>query len=112
MDDEGRFMTESSTQTPHAGLAEARDEGRRQGLAIAALALGLISFLNLLGAEKSILAIVLAAIAMSGSGSGAVRRRSLAAIGLALLHLLTVAVVLVLFREELGQLIQLLQKLG
>jgi hypothetical protein len=105
-------MTESSTQTPHAGLAEARDEGRRQGLAIAALALGLISFLNLLGAEKSILAIVLAAIAMSGSGSGAVRRRSLAAIGLALLYLLTVAVVLVLFREELGQLIQLLQKLG
>lgn len=105
-------MIDSSTQAAPADVTQARDDGRRQGLAIAALALGLIAYLNLLGAEKSILAIVLAAMAMSGSGSRLVRRRAFAAIGLALLHLLTIGVVLVLFQDELGQLIQLLNKVS
>jgi uncharacterized BrkB/YihY/UPF0761 family membrane protein len=102
-------MTDS-TEAVQRDVAAARNQGRRQGLAIAALALGLVSFLNLLGAEKSILAIVLSA--MSGSVSRQVRRRSLAAIGLAILHLVTIGVVLVLFQEELGQLVELLQKLA
>jgi uncharacterized BrkB/YihY/UPF0761 family membrane protein len=104
-------MTDS-TEAVQRDVAAARNQGRRQGLAIAALALGLVSFLNLLGAEKSILAIVLAISAMSGSVSRQVRRRSLAAIGLAILHLVTIGVVLVLFQEELGQLVELLQKLA
>lgn len=105
-------MTDSNSQSLATGLAQARDDGRRQGLAIAALVLGLISFLNLLGAEKSVLAIVLATLALSGSASRAVRRRSLAAIGLAVIHLITIAMVLMLFRDELGQLFHLLNTLG
>lgn len=93
-------------------LAQARDEGRRQGLAIAALALGFISFVNLFGAEKSLLAILLAAIAMTGSSSPVVRRRSLAALGLAALYLVTIVVVLLLYQNEFGQLARLMQKLG
>ena len=89
-----------------------RDEGRRQGLAIAALALGLVSFVNLLGAEKSILAIVLAVIAMSGSNVRVVRHRAMFAIGLSVLQIVTILVVLLLFRDQLGQLIGLLRKLG
>lgn len=105
-------MTPTSTQDPHSDLAQARGDGRRQGLAIAALAASLVAYLNLLGAEKSILAIVLATIAMSGSGSRQVRRRSLAAIGLSLIHIATVAAVLILFWDELGELVQLLSRLG
>lgn len=93
-------------------LAEARDVGRRQGLAVAALAVALVSFLNLLGAEKSILAIVLAIAAMSGTQSPVLRRRSLAAIGLAVLHLVTIGIVLLLFRDELGQLLEMLRQLS
>ena len=105
-------MSNSSTQAAPADLAQAHEDGRRQGLAIAALALGMVSFLSLLGAEKSILAAVLAVSAMSGSGSRLVRQRSLIAIGLALLHLVTIGVVLVFFWDEFGQLIQLLNKLS
>ena len=105
-------MTPSSTLDPHSDLAQARDDGRRQGLAIAALATSLVAFLNLLGAEKSILAIVLATIAMAGTGSRLVRRRSLIAIGLALIHIATVVTVLVIFRDELGELVRLLSTLG
>lgn len=105
-------MTPSNTQDPHPALAQAWDDGRRQGLAIAALATGLAAYLNLLGAEKSILAIVLAVTAMSGSGSRLVRRRSLIAIGLSVIHIATVVAVLVIFWGELGELVRLLSTLG
>lgn len=105
-------MTDSSMQATPVDVAHARDNGRREGLAIAALALGLVSFLNLLGAEKSILALVLAVTAMSHSSSKTVQRRSLIAMGLALVHLVTIAVVLVLFHDELGEFIQTLNKLS
>lgn len=105
-------MTGNSPHATPVDLVHARDNGRREGFAIAALALALISFLNLLSLEKSILAIVLAVTAMSGPASRRVKRRSLIALGLAVLHIVTIAVVLVLFRDELGQLIQLLHKLG
>jgi hypothetical protein len=105
-------MTPSSTRDPQFDLAQARDDGRRQGLAIAALAASLVAYVNLLGAEKSILAIVLATIAMFGTGSRIVRRRSLIAIGLSLVHIATIIAVLVIFRNELGELVQLLSQLG
>jgi hypothetical protein len=105
-------MTPTSTQDPHFDLAQAQDEGRRQGLAIAALAAALVAFLNLLGAEKSILAIVLATVAMSGSSSRLVRRRSLIAIGLAAMYIATMVAVLVIFRNELAELVRLLSTLG
>lgn len=105
-------MTDSSTQAAPVDVAHARDNGRREGLAIAALALSLVSYLNLLGAEKSILAIVLAVMAMSHSSSKTAQRQSLIAISLALVHIVTIAVVLVLFQDELGVFIQTLNKLS
>ena len=73
-------MSDGRAQAELTDVALAREDGRRQGLAIAALALALVSFLNLLGGEKSVLAIVLAVSAMSGSVSTQIRRRSLIAI--------------------------------
>jgi hypothetical protein len=105
-------MTEINPHTVISDVADARLDGRREGFAIAAFSLGLISFLSLLGVEKAVLAIVLAAMAFSGSTSKAVRRRAIFATGLALLYIITIAVVLVLFQEELGQLIQSLHKLS
>jgi uncharacterized membrane protein len=105
-------MTDDRVQALPTAVADARESGRREGLAIAALSVALISFLNLLSAEKSILAIVLAVMAMSGSASRSVRRRSSIAIGLAILQIVTIIVVLVLFQDELGQLIEALHKLS
>lgn len=108
-------MTQSGGQDSASG--ETRDgaalrQGRREGLAVAALALSLVAFLNLLGTEKSVLAIILAALALSGSRDPHIRRRASIALALALVHLITIAVVLVLFRDRLGDLIRLLQTLG
>ncbi len=105
-------MANRSTNGTPAEVIQARDDGRRQGLAIAALAVGLISFLTMLGIEKAILAIVLGVIAMSGSSSRLVRQRSFIAIGLALLQIVTTGVVLLLYQDELGQLVELLSKLS
>lgn len=100
------------TQMVRTEVAQARDEGRREALALTALAVSLVSFLNLLGAEKSILAIVLAILAIKGGGIPAVRQRASLAIGFAALHICTVLVVIVLFQEELGELVDLLRKLA
>lgn len=105
-------MTDRSIPTQPAELVQAQAEGRRQGMATAALALGLVSFLNLLGAEKAILAIVLALLAMSGSTSRIVRQRSRFAIALALLYILTIVLVLGLYHDQLSELLRLLTRLG
>jgi hypothetical protein len=93
-------------------LAQARDRGRREGLALAALALSLVAFINLLGAEKSLLAVVLAVIAMRGARVPLVLRRSRLAIGFAMLHLLTFVVVIVLFHDKLAELLRLMHSLA
>lgn len=90
----------------------AYEEGRRAGLAIAALALAILSFINLLGVEKSILALVLAVIAMYGAGGQDARRWGRLAVVLAAVHIVAFAAVIVLFHQKLGQLILLLHKLG
>jgi len=90
----------------------ARLHGRREGLAVAALALGLVSFLNLLGAEKAILALVLGFAGLSGATDPHVRTRAFLAIGLGIAYLVTIVVVLVMFREQLRELIGLLHTLG
>jgi hypothetical protein len=91
----------------------AYEEGRRFGLATAALALGVVSFVNMLGIEKSILAIVLAVLAIHGAGfRTAVRRRGRTALLIASVHVVTSVVVLVIFRAKLTELVQLLHKLS
>jgi uncharacterized membrane protein len=86
--------------------------GRREGMAMAALALSIVSFVNLLGAEKALLAIVLAVLALKGAQAGTTRLRGWLAIAFAGVYLATVATVLVLFHDKLGQLIELLKDLG
>jgi hypothetical protein len=83
-----------------------------EGLATAALALSLVSFVNLLGAEKALLSIVLAILAFRSTRSTATRRRSLIAMGFALLYVCTIVMVLVVFRDRLGHLFQLLHQLS
>ena len=89
-------------------------QGRQAGLASAALALSIVGFVNLLGAEKPLLAAVLALLALRGgvAPSLAVVRRSRAALALAALYLATIILVTIVFREKLLLLIQLLQKLS
>jgi hypothetical protein len=94
-------------------LAAAHEAGRRLGLATAALAVSIVSFLNLLGLEKSLLAVVLAALALGGSqATGTARKRSRIALVLGTVHIVTAIVVLLVFREELGELLNLLYELN
>jgi hypothetical protein len=102
-----------SKQTPLAVEANAElTRGRREGYATAALALSAVSFTHLLGAEKALLAILLAVMALRGGRSPVARSRGWAAIAIAGVYIVTLLTVLVLFRDELGQLIQLLKTLG
>ncbi len=92
---------------------EAYDAGRRVGFGVSALAIGLVAFLNLLGAEKAILAIALGALAVRGSDlSPLPRRLGSAAIVLGAVFLLTVGVVLVVFWDQAVEFVRLLQQLS
>ena len=87
--------------------------GWKVGLATSALALSLLSFLNLLGIEKSLLALLLGYFALKGGELPLkVKRRGLFAMIIAGLHVVTVVLVLIFFRDELTELIHLLQQLG
>lgn len=87
--------------------------GRRVGFGISALVLSLVSFLSLLGAEKAILAVVLGGLAIRGSVHGALARRlGVIAICLAAVFLLTMVAVLILFRGQVLEFLQTLQRLS
>ena len=80
-------MPAPADQRPVDPIHAAYQDGRRLGLATAALALSIVAFINLLGIEKSILAIVLALLAMQGALPGAgVLRRGRIALVLAVVH--------------------------
>jgi hypothetical protein len=107
----GEKMTVEQQQQEQ--IAEAFDAGRRTGFGVSALALSLVAFLSMLGAEKAVLAIVLGALAMRGTKRGAVARRlGIAAIGMAAVFLATLAVVLVVFWDQLVELIRILERLS
>ncbi|MGB4246734.1 MAG: hypothetical protein WBJ75_03350 [Pseudohongiellaceae bacterium] len=106
-------MSESSLTSQSSAIAAAHDAGRRLGLATAALALSAVSFLNLLGFEKSILAIVLAALAIRGiTPVGVLRLRTRLAFGIGALHLATISIILTVFQEELREFLGLLYELN
>jgi hypothetical protein len=86
--------------------------GRLEGLATAALAAGCVAFINLLGAEKALLAVTLAGLALSGLPAGRARGRALAAMALGVLYVATIVTVLVLYHEKLAHLVQFLKDLG
>jgi hypothetical protein len=88
-------------------------QGRRHGLAVAALLLSLVSFVSLLGAEKAITAIALAAAAIKGAEAGSLPRKlGAAAIIMSSLFLVTVAVVLIVFWDKVIEFVQLLEQLS
>ena len=88
-------------------------EGRRAGLAIGALAVAAVAFVSLLGIEKAVLAAVLAAIALRGAASDLpARKLAWAALIVAAVYAVTYLIVLVLFREQLAELLRLMQKIG
>ncbi|HEY5103352.1 MAG TPA: hypothetical protein VII70_11265 [Steroidobacteraceae bacterium] len=106
-------MSDPSFSPAADPVQAAYQQGRRIGLATGALAIGCVAYINLLGVEKSILAAVLAVTALRGAARGSqLLRRSRAALALAAAHLAMSAAVLVIFRDKLPQLAQLLQKLG
>lgn len=93
--------------------AEAYETGRRVGIGVSALAIGLVSFLSLLGAEKAILAIVLGTLAVRGSNGGTLPRRlGRAAIVLGALFLLTMGLVLIVWWDKVVEFVQLMQQLS
>jgi hypothetical protein len=104
------MATVSPTQEP---IAEAFDAGRRAGLAVAAVALGMVTFLSLLGLEKAGLAIILGVLALRGRSAGvATRRLAMAAIGLGTLFVVTVAILLAVYWDRLARFLVELQKLS
>ncbi len=105
-------MSGPNSTIGNEGEASALSRGRGEGLALAALALSAVSFLNLLGAEKALLAIVLAILGLSSVRSNSSRRQCWIAIALASTYVATIIMVLVLFHDKLGQLVHLLQTLG
>jgi hypothetical protein len=86
--------------------------GRSEGLATAALATGLVSFINLLGVEKGLLALVLGLLALKGSIAPKVRQRAKIAVGLALLQFATIAFIIYHFYTHFYQLVRLMKQLG
>ena len=87
--------------------------GRRMGFGISGLALGLVTFLSLLGLEKAILTMVLGALAMRGDPRvPAAKRLGIAAIALSVIFILTAVVLLYLFHDRYSELIENLKKLS
>ena len=94
-------------------LARAFEDGRRAGLAAAAVAVSVIAFFSLLGAEKALLAIALGLLVWrSASPGSAARRLAAVAIGVASVFLVSIAVILIVFWDELVGLVNHLQQLS
>ncbi len=94
-------------------MTDAYCAGRRVGFGISAMVLSLLAMVSLLGAEKAILAIVLGALALRGSGRGTLARRlGLIAICIGAVFLLVVTVVVIVFRDQLLEIILTLEKLS
>jgi hypothetical protein len=94
-------------------LTEAYTAGRRAGLGVAALALGVVSYLSLLGAEKAILAIVLGVLAMRGAAPRTQPHRlGMTAVWLGVVFIATIGILLVVFQDKVAEFVALLQKLS
>lgn len=98
---------------------ESRDSafvfGQRQMLATLALVVALLSFLNVAGLEKAVVAIVLAARALkAGPGPRLEERRGWAwlAVGLATAHIVLLATVILLNLDRLPKLVAALRALA
>ena len=94
-------------------IAQAFDAGRKAGLAMAAMALSLVCFFSLLGAEKALLAIALAVLARRGSQPGSAGRRlATVAIVVATVFLVSIAFILIMFWDQLVGLVMYFRQLS
>ena len=88
--------------------------GQKYAYATAALMLGIASFVNLLGMEKAILAIIFARLALKSEPPPALKnRREWGQAGLVLgaLQVVLISVLIIIFRNELRQALDLLLRL-
>ena len=90
----------------------AYQDGKRAGLAIAALTIAIVAFINLLNVEKSIVAIVLAALSLRGATHGAMRQWARSAVAIAIVHIILLAVLVTVYHNVLLEVFRLLQKLS
>jgi hypothetical protein len=106
-------LGQSEAPGQSSGVAKAFAAGRSAGLAIAALAAGVISFVSLLGAEKAVLAVVLGILAIRGAAPGSSARR-LGILGILLggLFVVTLVVLLAVLHDQFAKLVRLLHQLS
>lgn len=81
------------------------------GLAMGALSMSVLSYINMLGMEKSIFAIVLAVMVLRGANTPLAHSRARWALGIAIFHVGLILASLVLFRDSLLRLLHLLATL-
>jgi len=102
---------ETATTTARGQLAL----GQKYAYATVSLVLGIMSFVNLLGIEKGILAIVFGALAlMSGPGPALAERRAWGKLGVLLgaIQIVFVIAVVALNFDKLLEVIRMLERLG
>ncbi|HSE26441.1 MAG TPA: hypothetical protein VLB68_32535 [Pyrinomonadaceae bacterium] len=88
--------------------------GQKYAYATAALMLGIASFVNLLGMEKAILAIIFARLALKSEPPPALKNRrewGQAGLVLGVLQVVLISVLIIIFRNELRQGLDLLLRL-
>lgn len=88
--------------------------GQKYAYATAALMLGIASFVNLLGMEKAILAIIFARLALKSEPPPALKNRrewGQAGLVLGVLQVLVISVLIIIFRNELREGLELLLRL-
>ena len=88
--------------------------GQKYAFATASLILGICSFVNLLGLEKPILAIVFGWLALRANPAPALKLHRMwakAGVGLGVLVLVVVPILIIVNFNELREIIQLLSKL-
>ena len=89
--------------------------GQRYTLATVALTLALLSFLNLAGMEKAVLAIVLGFKALKPTPAPALEERrgwAQLSIGLAAAHIVLLATIILMNLDRLGQVYEVLRALS
>jgi len=88
--------------------------GQKYAYATAALMLGIASFVNLLGMEKAILAIIFARLALRSDPPPALKNRrewGQAGLVLGVLQVVLISVLIIVFRDELREVLHLLLRL-
>ncbi|NKB98080.1 MAG: hypothetical protein GKR90_06230 [Pseudomonadales bacterium] len=92
-------MADQTSQNFNAAFAA----GRVAGLAVAALTISIVAFVQLLGAEKAIVGLVLGTLAYRGASDASPqgRRLAIAAIAVSLVYLLVMITVVLFAGEDL-----------